>query len=75
MAKREESRGRRAAKQFTSESEGDAVTVQDAIEEWLQTHDTSPLTGETLESKALFPNVVLRRQILEFVEQQRAAVT
>ena len=31
-----------------------------AIAQWLQTHDTSPLTGEALEDKKLTPNVILR---------------
>ena len=30
------------------------------IEEWLKTHDTSPTTGEKLESRALIPNLALR---------------
>jgi len=34
-----------------------------AIERWLQTHNTSPLTGLTLQSKALTPNHVLRAML------------
>lgn len=36
-----------------------------AIEQWLATHDTSPLTGAVLASKMLIPNVFARSQILE----------
>ena len=32
-----------------------------AIEEWLADHDTSPMTGLTLESKVLIPNNALRQ--------------
>ncbi len=39
------------------------------IEKWLVQHDTSPLTNETLESKALFPNIAMRRQINMWREQ------
>ena len=34
-----------------------------AIERWLQSHDTSPRTGERLPSKALVPNHGLRAQV------------
>ena len=39
-----------------------------AIEEWLATHDTSPLTGEVLEDKKLRPSVLVRglcRKVIE----------
>ena len=37
-----------------------------AITEWLRTKDTSPLTGATLESKTLVPNLSLRSIIRRF---------
>ena len=40
-----------------------------AIERWFQDHSTSPLTGLSLASKALTPNVTLREQIEAFVQQ------
>jgi hypothetical protein len=40
-----------------------------AIERWLKQHDTSPLTNEPLESKALFPNMGVRRQINAWREE------
>ena len=42
-----------------------------AIETWLQTHHTSPLTGEALPVKLLVPNTALRSQIQRY--QERAA--
>ena len=39
------------------------------IEAWLRTHDTSPLTGQPLESKALVPNILVRGQVREFLER------
>jgi DNA-binding beta-propeller fold protein YncE len=39
------------------------------IENWFKEHDTSPHTNETLESKALFPNIDKRRQINAWREQ------
>jgi hypothetical protein len=41
---------------------------REAITEWLRTKDTSPLTGGTLESKNLVPNLSLRSIIRRFVE-------
>ena len=40
-----------------------------AIEDWLNDHDTSPLTGETLPAKTLIPNIQLRVQIQEFIDK------
>jgi len=37
-----------------------------AIEQWLISHDTSPLTGLKLESRTLLPNVALRSAIEEY---------
>ena len=34
-----------------------------AIEQWLETHNTSPTTGLELESKQIFPNYSLRSLI------------
>lgn len=36
---------------------------RDAIKEWLQKHDTSPMTNEKMESKNLIPNLALRAAI------------
>ncbi len=36
---------------------------RDAIKDWLQKHDTSPMTNEKLESKHLIPNLALRAAI------------
>ena len=47
-------------------STSDGYTFErEAISEWLRTHDTSPITGATLESKTLFPNYSLRAMILQ----------
>ena len=32
-----------------------------AIERWLRTHDTSPKTNATLDSKLLMPNIALKQ--------------
>jgi len=37
-----------------------------AIELWLQTHNTSPMTNETVESKKVRPNIVLRNSLAEY---------
>jgi hypothetical protein len=37
-----------------------------AITEWLKNHDTSPLTGLTLENKNLMPNFIIKKLINEF---------
>ena len=44
-----------------------------AIEEWLATHDTSPLTGEKLESKVLVPNVTVRGMSRAYAERTGSA--
>jgi len=41
-----------------------------AIERWLETKNTSPLTGEPLESKRLVPNQMIRSMVREIVETQ-----
>ena len=40
-----------------------------AIERWFETHDTSPLTGASLSSKNLIPNISLKQIISEYKEQ------
>jgi len=42
-----------------------------AIERWLATKSTSPLTGEALENTGLFPNYSLRRMIRQWQEGQK----
>ena len=42
-----------------------------ALEAWLRNHGTDPLTGASISSKALVPNVALRRQILEWRNLQK----
>lgn len=37
---------------------------RDALEDWLRTHTTSPMTGAPLQNKNVFPNHVLRQLIL-----------
>eukprot|EP00320_Phaeocystis_rex_P010420 CAMPEP_0119063794 /NCGR_PEP_ID=MMETSP1178-20130426/7037_1 /TAXON_ID=33656 /ORGANISM="unid sp, Strain CCMP2000" /LENGTH=67 /DNA_ID=CAMNT_0007045177 /DNA_START=45 /DNA_END=248 /DNA_ORIENTATION=+ len=39
-----------------------------AISEWLDSNDTSPATGATLENKTLIPNLCVRNIIRSFVE-------
>ena len=41
-----------------------------AIEQWLQTHDTSPLTGAQLPHRMLNPNQVVKNIIREWEEQE-----
>ena len=43
---------------------------REAISKWLKDHDTSPKTGEPLQSKALIPNHVCRAMIRDFQEAQ-----
>ncbi|EOD15590.1 hypothetical protein EMIHUDRAFT_256363 [Emiliania huxleyi CCMP1516] len=40
-----------------------------AIERWLATKSTSPMTGEALENTGLFPNHTLRRMIRETLDR------
>ena len=42
-----------------------------AMERWLATKSTSPMTGEALEYTGLFPHHMLRRQIREWQEAGR----
>mmetsp|Transcript_5901 Transcript_5901/g.14984 ORF Transcript_5901/g.14984 Transcript_5901/m.14984 type:complete len:368 (-) Transcript_5901:246-1349(-) len=44
-----------------------------AIHKWLQSHDTAPLTGLVLPSKALTPNTELEEQMETFFAEQQAA--
>ena len=45
---------------------------KEAISEWLEDHDKSPLTNLTLETKRLIPNVALRSAIDEYKEKCKA---
>ena len=58
---------------ITAEIMTDPVSTSDgftyertAITDWLRTKDTSPVTGATLESKTLIPNLSLRSMIRSF---------
>jgi ankyrin repeat protein len=42
---------------------------REAIAEWLESHDTSPLTNEKLPSKQLIPNVDKKSDISEFLDE------
>lgn len=62
---------------ITSELFTDPVICDDghtyertAIEMWLQTHNTSPLTNSVLQSKRLIPNIVMRLTIMEHLSQK-----
>jgi ankyrin repeat protein len=47
----------------------DGFTFERAtIREWLESHSTSPLTGETLEHTMLLPNMLVRSMVRDFVE-------
>ena len=54
----------------------DPVVIEDgmtyeraALEIWLGTHHSSPMTGERLTTKLMFPNSVLRSEIVEAREE------
>ena len=48
----------------------DGLTYErSAIEKWLQTSNTSPLTGAVLESTLLIPCVIVRSQIQDLLER------
>ena len=54
--------------------QADGFTYErEAIEKWLEDHDTSPKTGARLASKMLFPVHGLRAMIREFQEAQAQA--
>lgn len=40
-----------------------------AIENWLKNHNTDPLSGQVMQSKAIVPNNTLRSQIVSWFEQ------
>ena len=47
----------------------DSFTYErEAISKWLKDHNTSPKTGETLQSRALIPNHICRAMIRDFQE-------
>ncbi|KAK9806977.1 hypothetical protein WJX72_009234 [[Myrmecia] bisecta] len=65
---------------ITQELMRDPVIAEDghtydraAMEQWLSKHDTSPMTNEALTSKALFPNLIVRRLIASHVASGRVA--
>ena len=41
---------------------------REGIERWLDQHDTSPITGERLESRRLIPNIRLRSAVQEWLQ-------
>jgi len=44
---------------------------REAITEWLDAADTSPLTNEKLDSKSLTPNLAIRKMIADFVSSNQ----
>ena len=65
---------------ITTELMSDPVMAADghsyersAIERWLATKSTSPMTGEELELTRLFPNHILRRMIRDWEGARKAA--
>jgi len=46
-----------------------------AIEKWLSTHRTSPMTGAELRDKNLVSNINLRSQIIEYTEKKGIPVS
>jgi len=47
------------------------VYEREAIERWLEEHNTSPLTGKVLDNKILTPNLFAKVTIQSFLEQNR----
>lgn len=47
---------------------------REEIVKWLETHETSPVTGQLLANNMLFPNHQLRLQIMQWVEEKLAEV-
>ena len=45
-----------------------------AIEEWLKSHDKSPLTGVALDTKKLIPNFVMKKLISSFYEERKQEI-
>ena len=43
-----------------------------AIEEWLKTHDTSPVTNLPLTLKQVFPNLALKNMIADWRKQHQS---
>ena len=61
---------------ITNEIMKDPVVTEDgltyeraAIERWLATHDTAPLTGQKLASRKLTPNVMARGMCMRWLEE------
>ena len=47
---------------------------REAIELWLQGHDTSPRTNQPLENKTVIPNMMARQQVIAWCEQNGVPV-
>ena len=47
------------------------IYERDAIVEWLENHDTSPVTRQVLEHKGLMAVQAVRANVLEFLQQCR----
>jgi ankyrin repeat protein len=45
---------------------------KEAIEQWLENHNTSPLTNAVLANKTLIPNVLVKKLVNEFIEKNRS---
>ena len=43
---------------------------RDAIQKWLETNDTDPLTKEPVPDKTLNPNKVIKAEIIEYKEEK-----
>ena len=54
------------------ESRAGHTYEREAIEQWLVTHSTSPLTNEELRHKTLTPNYMVRGLIQRFGTRSRA---
>jgi hypothetical protein len=54
---------------FTSDGQ---VYERKAIERWLQTHETSPLSGEVLDHKGLTPAPLVRGMCRKLAEEAHA---
>jgi hypothetical protein len=44
---------------------------RDVISEWLENHDTDPITNAELENKKLIPNIALKKQITDYNEKKQ----
>lgn len=56
-------------------STSDGQTFEEAaIKEWLEQHDTNPVTGNLLAHKLLTPNISLQQIIMDFVKANQALI-